>query len=76
VNHNGLLKIMRVKLFVVGTSAHSLFISLESSTSGLSLHRSTALIKPQHIIFYNLDVIRTTLGSWNLAATSLWWLQL
>ena len=63
MSHNGLLKIMTLKLFVVGTSAPSSFISLESSTPGLSLHRSTGLIKPQHIIFYSMDVIRTTLGS-------------
>lgn len=71
MSHNGLLKIMILKLFVVGTITPSLFTSLESSTSGLSLHRSTVLIKPQHIIFYSTEVIRTTLGSLNLAATSL-----
>jgi hypothetical protein len=63
VSDNGLLKNMSLKLFVDGTSAPSSFTSLESSTSGLSLRRSSALIKPQHIIFYSNEVIRTTLGS-------------
>jgi hypothetical protein len=63
VSDNGLLKNMSLKLFAVCTSAPSLFTSLESSTSGLSLHRSSALIKPQHIIFYSNEVIRTTHGS-------------
>jgi hypothetical protein len=39
--------------FVAGTDTLSLFMSLLSSTSGLSLYKSAVLIKSQHIINSN-----------------------
>jgi hypothetical protein len=50
-----------MKSSVVGTNAHSSFTSLAFSTPGLSLHRSSVLIKSQHIITYYNKIFKTAL---------------
>jgi hypothetical protein len=70
-NHNGPHEITSPKSFVVGTRAPSSFTTPMSCTSGLLLHRSSALIKSQQTIIHSNKIFKTNPQVQTLHATFL-----
>lgn len=70
-NHNGQCKITSPRSCVVGTKALSSFTTPMSSTSGLSLHRSSANIKSQQTIIHSNKIFKTKPQVQTLHATFL-----
>jgi hypothetical protein len=72
-NHNWSHKITSPKSLVVCREAPFPFTSPMSSTSGLWLHRSSALIRSQQTTIHSNKIFKTTPQVQTLHATSLWY---